>query len=86
MTGIEAIPKISLLIGQLIMRVKDTKTANLVQQIQAFQHIIAQDIYNLQAENTKLQAENVDLDKQLAQIKSRKIEPMKHRVLTKINI
>jgi len=47
MTGIEAIPKITALLIDLIDRVKDTKTAGLVQQIQSLHQVIITENANL---------------------------------------
>jgi regulator of replication initiation timing len=60
MTGLEAIPKIAALLTDLIERVKDRKTAALVQQIQSLHQVIV-------ADNTRLLAENRELQRKLSQ-------------------
>jgi len=57
MTGLEAIPKIMGLIGQLIQRVQDGPTLALVQQIQQHQLEIHRDLMEAHAKIAKMEAE-----------------------------
>jgi predicted transcriptional regulator len=56
MTGLEAIPKISALTIQLIERVKDSKTAILVTQIQTLNQTVQASHFAAEKELSKLRA------------------------------
>src|SRR6266516_1139488 len=58
MTGLEAIPKIAALITQLIERVKDRKTAALVQQIQQHQLTIQTDLVEAHSKIDQMQRDH----------------------------
>ena len=73
MTGLEAIPKIATLLTELIKRVKDGKTAALVQEIQSLHQTII-------VENARLLSENSQLKQDLAEAQT------KRTILTEVSM
>ncbi len=63
--ALDAVPKLSALLIDLIERVKDRQTAALVQQIQSLHQTVIGANSELLSENAKLKAENAELKKQL---------------------
>ncbi|MGA2242698.1 MAG: hypothetical protein ABSH11_11795 [Verrucomicrobiota bacterium] len=58
MTALEAIPKVSALIADLIKRAKDRETQALVQQIQEHQLVIQQGLMDANAKIAKMEDEH----------------------------
>ena len=66
--ALDAVPKLSALLIDLIERVKDRQTAALVQQIQSLHQTVIGANSELLSENAKLKAENAELKKQPAKL------------------
>ena len=70
MTALEAIPKITELLGRLVKLSKDRETGSLIQQIQQHQLVVHSELMQKDANIRELELQNLELQRQLTEAKA----------------